>query len=56
MIVGKAMSSLISEVTLRDPATYIIATALLFVVALAACILPEFRAARTLPMVALRYE
>lgn len=54
--VGKAISSLIYGVSVRDPMTYTIAAALLLMVALAACIFPGLRAARMLPMVALRHE
>ena len=54
--VGKAMSSLIYGISVRDPATFIIATGLLLIVALAASIFPGARAARLLPMVALRHE
>lgn len=54
--VGKAMSSLIYGVSVRDPATYTTAAALLLMVALTACIFPGLRAARLLPMVALRHE
>jgi putative ABC transport system permease protein len=54
--VGKAMSSLIYDVSVRDPATYTVVAGLLLMVALAACIFPGLRAARLLPMVALRHE
>jgi putative ABC transport system permease protein len=53
---GKAMSSLIYGVSARDPATFTIAAVLLLMVALAACVFPGLRAARLLPMVALRHE
>jgi putative ABC transport system permease protein len=53
---GKAMSSLIYGVSTRDPATFTIAAVLLLMVALAACVFPGLRAARLLPMVALRHE
>ena len=56
LALGRAMASLTYDVTVRDPATYAIAATLLFVVALAACIVPALRAARILPMVALRCE
>jgi putative ABC transport system permease protein len=56
MALGKVMSGLIYEVTVRDPATFVIASAFLFVVGLAASIFPALRAARVLPMVALRHE
>jgi putative ABC transport system permease protein len=53
---GRAMSSLIYGVSARDPATFTIAAVLLLMVALAACVFPGLRAARLLPMVALRHE
>lgn len=53
---GKVMSGLIYEVTVRDPATFVIAAAFLSAVGLAASIIPAFRAARILPMAALRHE
>jgi len=53
---GKVLSGLIYEVTARDPATFILAAVFLSAVGLAASIIPAVRAARVLPMVALRHE
>ena len=52
----RLIESLLFEVGPRDPATFLLVSSLLFVVALAACYIPARRAMRVDPMVALRYE
>jgi ABC-type lipoprotein release transport system permease subunit len=44
------------EVLALDPLTFALVPALLFIAALAACLIPSARAATTDPMVALRHE
>jgi putative ABC transport system permease protein len=54
--VTRMMSSLLFDVTPTDPATFLLTTLLLAVVAIAACYIPARRAMRVDPIVALRYE
>jgi putative ABC transport system permease protein len=56
LALGRAVSSLVFGVQVRDPATFSLVAVVLTVVALAACIIPARRAARVDPMVALREE
>ena len=56
LALGRAVSSLVFGVTVRDPATFGVVAVALTSVALAACAIPARRAARVDPMVALRYE
>ena len=53
---SRALGSLLFGVTPRDTATYVGTTALLFVVAAAACWIPAWRAARVDPAITLRTE
>jgi predicted permease len=52
----RLMSKMLFQVTATDPITMVGVSALLIVVALAACYIPARRAMRTDPIVALRYE
>ncbi len=52
----RLMSSLVFQVGMSDPATYLVGGILLFVVSLVACGPPALRAARTVPLEALREE
>jgi putative ABC transport system permease protein len=56
LALGRAVSSLVYGVTVRDPLTYAAVSVVLGSVALAACVLPARRAARVDPIVALRCE
>ena len=52
----RLLRGLLYGVTPNDPATFVAASLLLTLVALAACGIPAWRAMRVSPVVALRYE
>jgi len=52
----RLMSGLLFGVKTSDPETFVLVTAALLVVALAACWIPAWRATRVDPVIALRYE
>jgi len=56
LAVGRALSSIVYGLPVRDPATFAGVALALTVIALAACCIPARRAAKVDPMVALRYE
>ena len=53
---GQAISSLLYEVSPRDPQVFVVMTATLLAIALVACWFPARRAAHIDPLVALRSE
>jgi putative ABC transport system permease protein len=56
LALGRAVSSLVFGVPVRDTATFALVAIALASVAFAACLLPAFRASRVDPLVALRHE
>jgi putative ABC transport system permease protein len=56
LALSRVLGSLLFEIPVRDPLTYVAVAAALAVVALAACVLPARKASRVDPMVALRCD
>ena len=56
IVLSRLLTRFLYGITPGDPVTYGAATVLVGGVALAACAIPAWRAARVDPMVALRYE
>ena len=56
LALGRALSSLVYGVAVRDPATFMLVAGLLAMVSLAACTFPAVRASLVRPMVALRHQ
>jgi ABC-type lipoprotein release transport system permease subunit len=55
-VLARVLASLVFGVSVRDPATYAGVSALLLLIASAACLIPAIRASRVDPMVALRLD
>jgi ABC-type antimicrobial peptide transport system permease subunit len=55
-VLGRVLSTLVFGVSVWDPATYVAVSAVLSLVALAACLVPAIRASRVDPMTALRLD
>jgi putative ABC transport system permease protein len=56
LAVSRVLESLLFEIPVRDPATWVSSTAVLALAALAACYLPARKAASLEPVTALRQE
>ena len=56
LALSRVLASLVFDVPVRDPLTYLTVAAALALVALAACVIPARKASRVDPMVALRTE
>jgi ABC-type antimicrobial peptide transport system permease subunit len=56
MALGRELAELVYGVPVHDPATFIVVSVTLTVVAFAACVVPARRAARVDPLTALRSE
>jgi ABC-type antimicrobial peptide transport system permease subunit len=56
LALSRVLASLVFDVPVRDPLTYVAVAAALALVALAACVIPARKASRVDPMVALRCD
>jgi putative ABC transport system permease protein len=56
LALSRVLASLVFDVQVRDPLTYVAVAAALALVALAACVIPARKASRVDPMIALRTE
>jgi putative ABC transport system permease protein len=56
MALGRVLAELVYDVPVHDPATFVVVSATLTIVAFAACVVPARRAARVDPLTALRSE
>ncbi len=56
LVLGRVLSNLIYQIKPTYPATFLVVTALLALIALLASIIPAYRATKVDPIVALRYE
>ena len=56
LAIGRALESLLFQVSPRDPVAFAVSGAVLLVVSVAACLVPVRRATRVSPIEALRFE
>lgn len=56
LALSRVLSSLVFDISVRDPLTYVAVAVSLAAVALVACVIPARKASRIDPIVALRYE
>jgi len=56
LVANRVLESLVFEIPVRDPLTYLAVAGSLAAVALFACVIPALRASRVDPIVALRYD
>jgi ABC-type antimicrobial peptide transport system permease subunit len=56
LAIGKALSSLIFGVAVRDPLTFSGVALTMTIIAIVACAIPALRASRVDPIIALRHE